>query len=82
MILQEYDITIVNIKGKDNILADAIFRLCTINIYQTADDIHTSHIANTQPNEMTEQIHLVQMSQSLQPINMSSDTLHSLQKTR
>ena len=65
MLLQEYNITFVHIKGKDNILADAISRLCTINIYETADDTHTSHIANTQPNEMTEQIHLVQISQSL-----------------
>ena len=59
MLLQEYDITFVHIKGKDNILTDAISRLHTIDIYETADDTHTSHIANTQPNEMTEQIHLV-----------------------
>ena len=34
MMLQEYDIKFVHIKGKDNILADAISRLCTINIYE------------------------------------------------
>ena len=33
MLLQEYDITFVDIKGNDNILADAISRLCTIDIY-------------------------------------------------
>ena len=52
MLLQEYNITFIHIKGKDNILADAIPRLCTINIYETADDTYTSHIVNTQPNEM------------------------------
>ena len=34
MVLQEYDIRFIHIKGKDNILADAISRLCTIEIYQ------------------------------------------------
>ena len=80
MLLQEYDITFVHIKGKDNILADAISRLCTINIYETADDTDTSHIANIDSTEIPEQVHPDQMSQSLQPINMSSDTLCSLQK--
>ena len=80
MLLQEYDITFLHIKGKDNILADAISRLCTIIIYKTADDTNTLHIANIQPNEMTQQIHLAQTSQSLQPINLSSDALCSLQK--
>ena len=80
MLLQEYNIAFVHIKGKDNILADAISRLHTINIYETADDTDTAHIANIQPNEMPEHIHLVQMSQSLWPINMSSNTLCSLQK--
>ena len=80
MLPQEYDITFVHIKGKDNILPDAISRLHTINIYETADDTKTLHIANIQPNEVTEQVHLVQISQSLQPINISSDTLCSLQK--
>ena len=63
MLHQEYNITLVHIKGKDNNLADAISRLCTINIYKTADDTHTSHIANTQSNEMTEHIHVAQTSQ-------------------
>ena len=36
MLLQEYDITFVHIRGKDNILTDAVFRLCTINIYDEA----------------------------------------------
>ena len=32
ILLQEYDIKFIHIKGKDNILADAISRLCTIDI--------------------------------------------------
>ena len=34
ILLQEYDIQFIHIKGKDNILADAISRLCTIAIYE------------------------------------------------
>ena len=36
MLLQEYDITFIHIRGKDNILTDAISRLCTINVYDDA----------------------------------------------
>ena len=43
MLLQEYNITYVHIKEKDNHLADAISRLPTINIYKTADDTHLAH---------------------------------------
>ena len=34
MLLPECDIKFVHIKGKDNILADAISRLCTLDIYK------------------------------------------------
>ena len=46
MLLQEYDITFVHIRGKDYILTDAISRLCTIDIYE--DAIETQHLAITQ----------------------------------
>ena len=46
MLLQEYDITFVQIKGKGNILVDAISRLCTIDIYEEA--IETQHLPITQ----------------------------------
>ena len=36
MLFQEYDITFVHIRGKDNILADAISRLHTIDVYENA----------------------------------------------
>ena len=41
MLLQEYPITFVHIKGKDNILADAISRLRTLDIYEKT--IETQH---------------------------------------
>ena len=80
MLLQEYDITFVHIKGKDNILADAISRLHTVNIYETADDTDTTYLATIHLNEIPEGVQLVKMPQSLQSINMSSDTIRSLQK--
>ena len=47
MLLQEYDITFVHIRGKDNILADAISRLCTIDIYEKTIETQHSHAAKT-----------------------------------
>ena len=41
MLLQEYDITFVHIKGKDNIPADVISRLHTLDIYEKT--IETQH---------------------------------------
>ena len=40
MLLQEYDITFVQMKGIDNILTDAISRLHTINVYEEALEDH------------------------------------------
>ena len=62
MLLQEYDITLVNIRGKDNILTDVISRLHTINIYEKA--IETQHspvtqIATTQLDETVEKISML-----------------------
>ena len=59
MLLQDYDITIVHIKGKDNILADAISRLRTIDIYEKAIETQHSHAvktATTQVDKTVEQI--------------------------
>ena len=39
MFLQEYDMKFIHIKGKDNILADAISRLCTIDIYEDPTEV-------------------------------------------
>ena len=43
MLLQECDIMFIHIKGKDNILADAILRLCTINIHEDPTDDRLQH---------------------------------------
>ena len=59
MLLQEYDITFIHIRGKDNILADAISRLCTINIYDDAveDKQHSPDMQGTiHPSKVTEDI--------------------------
>ena len=45
MLLQEYNITFVHIKGKDNIFADAISRLCTLDIYERT--VETQHSPTT-----------------------------------
>ena len=42
MLLQEYYITFVHIKGMDNIFADAISRLCTLDIYEKATETRHS----------------------------------------
>ena len=47
MLLQEYDIRFVHKKGKDNILADAISRLQTIDIYEKTTETQNSHVAKT-----------------------------------
>ena len=40
MLLQEYDIKFIHIKGKDNILADAISRLHTLDIYEDPAEVN------------------------------------------
>ena len=83
MLLQEYDITFVHIKGKDNILADAISRLCTIDIYKKTIETQHSHAvktANTQLDETVEQIQHVDSSPLPQSLNMNSTTLCTLEK--
>ena len=53
MELAEYNITFVQIKGKNNILADAISRLKTLNIYKVPlDTTKTPAASNTQENIM------------------------------
>ena len=83
MLLHEYDITFVHIKGKDNIPADAISRLHTIDIYEKTTETQNSHVAKptaTQPEETVKQIQHVNSSPLLQPLNMNSTTQHTLQK--
>ena len=73
MLLQEYDITFVHIRGKDNILADAISRLCTMNIYEKAIEDH--HLpkaqATTHADEKVKHIQHLNSSTSSQLLNMN-----------
>ena len=83
MLLQEYDITFVHIRAEDNILADAISRLHTIDIYEKAIETQQSpmtQITTTQLDETVDQIQDVNSSPLLQLLNMSSTTLCTLQK--
>ena len=83
MLLQEYDITFVHIKGKDNILINAISRLHTIDIYKKSIETQHSHAvktATTQLDETVEQIQHVHSSPLLPSLNTNSTTLCTLQK--
>ena len=82
MLLRGYDITFVHIRGKDNILTDAISRLHTINIYEQAIETQHSHVTKTtttQLDEIVEQIQHINSSPLLQLLNMNSTTLCTLQ---
>ena len=83
MLLQEYDITFVHIRGKDNILTDTISSLHKIDIYEEA--IETQRLPVTQTNitqldQKVDQIQHVDSSQSPQLLNMNSTTLCTLQR--
>ena len=83
MLLHEYDITFVHINGKDNILTDAISRLCTIDIYEKAIETQHSHVTKkttTQLDATVEQIQHLESSPLPQLSNMNLTTLYTLQK--
>ena len=62
MLLQEYDITFIHIRGKDNILADAISQLQTINTYEDPAENKPLHSPPTQstacPSNVTDDVQL------------------------
>ena len=60
MLLQEYDITFVHKKGKDNILADAISRLHTIEIYEKTIETQYSHVVKTTTTQLDETVEKIQ----------------------
>ena len=83
MLLQEYDITFVHIKGKDNILADTISRLCILDIYDNAIETQHSPTVNSTTTQQESTIDLIQHINSaplLQSLNMNSTTIQMLQK--
>ena len=49
MLLQEYDIKLIHIKGEDDILADTISRFCTLHIYEdpTEDKVKPTSVPGT-----------------------------------
>ena len=84
MLLQEYDITFVHIRGKDNILAYAISRLCTINVYKEAIEDKQHHLLGSQDathsSVKAEQIQQLNSSIPLQLLIMNTIVLQNLQK--
>ena len=84
MLLQEYDIIFVHIRGKDNILMDAISRLHMINAYEEAIEDKQHHLLGSQTathsNAKVEQIQHLNSSTPLQLLNMNTITLCNLQK--
>ena len=79
MLLQEYDITFIHIKGKDNILADAISRLHTVNIYEdsTEDKLQCSPIKQNmaKSGKVTDSMQLPDSGTAQQLLNITTKTL-------
>ena len=79
MLLQEYDITFAHIRGKDNILIDAISRLHTINVYDDTVGDKQQHSLNTQgtthSSKVTEDIQLLDSRTPQQLLNITTATL-------
>ena len=84
MLLQEYDIKLVHIKDKDNILADAISRLQTIDIYEDPAEVKLKHwpVPKSQPesSKTTDEIQLIDARTTQQLLNITTKTLRRLQK--
>ena len=84
MLLHEYDITFVHIRGKDSILADAISRLHMINIYEEAIEDKQHHLLGSQTathsNTKVEQVQHLNSSTPPHPLNMNTIMLCNLQK--
>ena len=79
MLLQEYDITFVHIRGKDNILTDAISSLCTINVYDDAVEDRQQHSLDTQgtthSSKVPEDIQLLNSGTPPQFLNINTSML-------
>ena len=84
MLLQQYNIEFVNIKGKDNILVDAIWRLHTIDIYKDPAELRLWHppVSKIQPgsSEVTDNMKLLDTRTAQQLLNITTKTLRRLQK--
>ena len=84
MLLQEYGIKFIHIKGKDNILADAISRLCTIDIYEDPTEVKLKHSSvlksQLECSKLTDEVQLLDAKATQQLLNITTNTLKRLQK--
>ena len=84
MLLQEYNITFIHIRGKDNIIADAISWLCTINIYEDPTEGRLQHSPTAQnrahSSKATDNIQLLDSWTVQQLLNVTVKMLQNLQK--
>ena len=84
MLLQEYDITFVHIRGKDNIITDAISRLRTSNMYEDPMENKPQHSLATQgtahSSKVAEDIQLFDSGAPPQLLNINTAMLQNLQK--
>ena len=83
MLLQEYDIKFIHIKGKDNILADAIPRLCTIDIYKDHVEVKLQHLpkpkSQSESSKVADEVQLLDAGSIQQLVNVTIKTLQRLQ---
>ena len=86
MLLQEYDIRFIHIKGKDNILADAISRPCTIDIYKDLDEVRLQHppVSKSQPesSRITDNMQLLDTRTAQQLLNITTNMLRRFCKKK
>ena len=84
MLLQEYDIKFIHVKGRDNILADTISRLCTIDIYKDPAVVKSKDclVLTTQPesSKTTDDVQLLDAGTAQQLLNITTKTLRRLLK--
>ena len=84
MLLQEYDIGFIHIKGKDNILSNAISRLFTIDIYKYAAEVKLQcpPASKIQPeySEVADHVQYLKARSTRHLLNITTTTLRRLQK--
>ena len=84
MLLQGYDIKFVHIKVKDIILADAMSRLHTTDIYEDPAEFRLQHppVPKIQPesSKVTDKVQLLDAGTAQQLLNITTKTLRKLQK--
>ena len=85
--LQEYDIKFIHIKGKDNILADAISNLHTLDIYEDSAEVKGKAKPTSVPeklhksNKTQDEIELIDVRIPQHLLNITTKTLKRLYKT-